>query len=160
MVLAIRDVIIIMETNNNKNGLFIIGMLSLVICLCFATFSFYMLPHLMFGWRYDIPGFILILREWLQSHYGYTASVASRFILAGSTILAGLFGFIAHLTSNSIDSEILNEDIVEVEKPAEMKESTREGLGIGLKIIFIIIGVFCAGALFEWLIYTPPPEIR
>jgi hypothetical protein len=117
-----------------------------------------MLPHLLFGWRYDIPGFVMDWREWIQFHYKFTEVAAARLLLFLLFILSILFFVIAYFSSNNLDRELDKSELEEFEKPARIKESTREELSLGLKILIIIIFVFIVGALFEWFIYTPPPE--
>ena len=141
-----------------NNVLYIVGLLTSVIGLAFFVFSLYMLPNLLFGLKYDIPSFIVDWREYIVDHYKYTAVVAARLLLVLLIILSMIFFVIAYFSSNRLDSDLYTPELEEIEKPAKIKESTQEGISLGLKILFIIVAVFLFGALFEWLIYTPPPQ--
>ena len=136
-----------------NHKLFIVGIFSLVLGLSFLGFSLYMLPHLLFGWRYDIPGFIMFWREWLQSEYNYTEPGASKILFLFFFGFAAIFVVIAYLSSSRLDSQILSGELQDTNKPVKLKAETREGLGLGLKIFFIIIVIFLVGALFQWSIY-------
>ena len=137
-----------------NHKLYIIGIFSLVIGLSLLTFSLYMLPHLLFGWRYDIPSFIMFWREWLQSEYQYNGPAASKLIFLFFFSLALIFVVIAYFSSNRLDSDILSKELHDNSNPVEPPKSNREGLHLGLKILFIIVIIFVISALFQWSIYT------
>jgi hypothetical protein len=140
-----------------NHTLFIIGIFSLVIGLSLLAFSLYLLPHLLFGWRYNAPEFIMFWREWLQSQYGYMEPAASKLIFLFFFGLAAIFGFIAYFTSNRLESEIFSTELEEIKAREPVKSTpvmTQEGLSLSLKIILIIIAVFIVSALIEWIIYT------
>lgn len=141
-----------------NNVLYVVGLLTSVIGLALFVFSLYMLPNLLFGLKYDIPGFIVDWREWIVDHYRFTAVASARLLLALMFILSMIFFVIAYFSSNRLDGDLYTPELEEIEKPAKIKESTQEGIGLGLKILLIIVAVFLFGALFEWLIYIPPPQ--
>lgn len=141
-----------------NHTLYIVGLISLVVGLTLFIFTLYMLPHLLFGWRYDIPSFIMDWREWIQFRYGIREVAAARLVLVLLFIVSVLCLLVAYFSSNNLDKELITSEVEEIEKPARIKESTKEELSLGLKILLIIISVFILAALFEWLIYTPPPN--
>ena len=139
-----------------NHKVFIIGLISLLIGLSGLALTLYLLPHLLFGWHYDTPEFIVFWRHWLQSEQGFTEAAASKLVLLFFFSLAVIFGAIAYFSSNRIDSEILSAELEAPELPEqsrELKPSTREGLGLGLKILFLMAIIFMLAALLEWAIH-------
>ncbi len=134
--------------------LFIIGLVSLLLALSLFVLTLYLLPHLLFGWLYNIPEFILFWIEWLQSQYNVTEVGASQLIILFFFLLSLFFATIAYFSSNRIDSQIFNLGSSRTRKPITFKKSSREGLALGLKILFIMIIVFVAASLFQWLLYN------
>ena len=137
-----------------NHTLFIIGIFSLLFGLSFLGFSLYMLPHLLFGWRYGSPEFIMFWKAGLQSQYGYTEPAASKLIFLFFFGASLICLFIAYFCSNRLDSKILSKELEDKSIPVEHQNNSREGLSLGLKILFIIIGIFLISALFQWAIYT------
>ena len=144
-----------------SHTLFIVGMFSLLMGLSFLALSLYMFPHLWFGWKYDLPWFIPVLREWLQNNYDYSLQYASRLIFFGFFLPGLVLLLIAYFSSNTIDNEIYGHefDVPEVEeKPTKPKEVNHEGRRLGIQLLFILLAVFVGAAFFEWLIYTPSDQ--
>ena len=140
-----------------NHKLFILGIFSLLIALSLFAFSLYLLPNLLFGWRYDTPEFIMFWKEWLLSQYDYTEPVAARLIFLFFFGIAFIFGVIAYFSSNRIDNQILSKELKvpeEEESPDKTTQNTREGLSLGLRILFIILIIFIIGTLFQWAIYN------
>lgn len=143
------------EDRYQKNHLlFIIGLLSLMISLVFIAFTLYLLPHLLFGWIYDAPEFVPFLIERFQSQYNMTEGGASKLILLIFFLLSLIFVAIAYFSSNRIEREIFKSELTNTNKPVRFKKNTREGLTLGLKILFIIIIVFVVASLLQWIIYN------
>ena len=142
------------EDRYQKNHLlFIISLVSLLISLVLFAFTLYMLPHLLFGWRYDAPEFIPFWTEWLQYQYNVSEAAASKLILFLFVLLSLIFGLITYFSSNRIENQIFSSGLSGTNKSPIFKKSTREGVALGLKIFFIIIIIFVAASLLQWLIY-------
>ncbi len=135
-----------------NHKVFIIAMLSMIISLALLGFVLYMLPYLMFDWVYNVPSFIVTWSEWFVDNYNYSEHGARRIILLIFTIIECTFIFIAYLTSNSIEKQIFKPEIQYTNPIKKNSNQDREGLHLGLKILFIIFIVFLVGALFEMLI--------
>lgn len=139
-----------------NHKLFIVGIFSLLIGLSCLGFSLYMLPHLLFSWRYGSPEFIMFWKEWLQSDYGYTETIASKLIFVFLFGAAFIFLFIAYYSSSRLDRQILSKELEDTSGHVQPRNNnSREGLNLGLKILFIIILIFLVSALFQWAIYIP-----
>ena len=144
-----------------NHTLFIVGMISLLIGLCFMVFGLYLFPNLIFGWRYEVPGFIPVVKEWLQSSYHYSEAGAAQFIFFFLFLIGLLLIIVAYFSSNRIDDEIYHvelETAEEMEKEEKPKEVNHEGMKFGMEMLLIVLAVFLLGGLFEWLIYTPSEE--
>ena len=136
-----------------NNKLFIIGLISLVMALAFLGITLYMLPNLLFGWRYNTPAFFMIWREWLQTQYGYTQAGASKIVLLLFFIPTTVFIVISYFSSRRIDSQTLYSDLSSEIKFSQVRKQSREGVYLALKILFIMIFVFIVASLLQWLIY-------
>ncbi len=134
--------------------LYIIGLLSLVASLSLLAFTLYILPYLVFGWRYDAPGFIHLWKELLRVRYHFSPSVASQIIGVPFFLLTLLFAFIANFASNRMDNEIYSTELTIENKEQNTKKSPNESIALVLKILLIIVLVFVGAELFHWLIYT------
>ena len=155
MKLSIKAYKVIMDDDyfQKNNKLFIIGLISLVMALAFLGITLYMLPNLLFGWRYNTPAFFMIWREWLQTQYGYTQAGASKIVLLLFFIPTTVFIVISYFSSRRIDSQTLYSDLSSEIKFSQVRKQSREGVYLALKILFIMIFVFIVASLLQWLIY-------
>ena len=141
-----------------NHTLFIVGMISLLIGLCFMVFGLYLFPNLIFGWRYEVPGFIPVVKEWLQSSYHYSEAGAAQFIFFFLFLIGLLLIIVAYFSSNRIDNDIYSAELKAEAPPRKIKNSgISDAQRLALKILFISLLVFIFIKVFEWLIYTPPP---
>lgn len=143
-----------------NNKLYSLGIVSLLLSLSLFAFSFYILPNLLFGWKYDTPEFIMHFREWLQWNYHLSEIAAARLTLASFFLLAIIFGVIAYIASNRVDDQIY-EDAFEKSQPSEpiaQRKTISESMGFGLKVFFILIAVVLFAILFELAIRSTSPE--
>ena len=139
-----------------NHGLFITGMVSLVICLVLFSLLMYVTPNLLFGWRYSIPSFITFSMGWLVDTYDVTELSAARIIFLIGFILAWLFAFIAYISSNRIDNEIYHDELPEAFQTISPKVEEHEGMRLFVKILIFIALVFIMASILEWVVYTPP----
>lgn len=139
-----------------NHGLFITGMVSLVICLALFSLLMYVAPNLLFGWRYSIPSFITFSIGWMVDTYSVTELAAARIIFLIGFILAWVFAFIAYISSNRIDNEIYHDELPEAFQPMRPKTEDHEGMRVFVKILIFIALVFIIASILEWIIYTPP----
>lgn len=136
---------------------FIIGMISLLLCLCFLAFSFYILPYLLFSWVYSVPGLILFMREWFRELFNFTENGASWLVFLSFFLPALIFGYISQLSSNYIDDRIYRIKESTPLHTEEIKKDVQETLGFGLKLFLLILLVFVVVLAIEWLVAKPPP---
>lgn len=139
--------------------LFILSMLSLIVSLSLFAFSFYVLPYLVFAWRYDIPEFIVNWQVWFTEGMGFAERKANVLIFFSCFIPALIAGYISYWSSNKIENEIYG---ITPKKPVdeknfgeEVKDTFSFGFRLSLIILLIVVGVF----LLEWLI-TDPSLVR
>lgn len=129
--------------------LYIVGMVSLFLSLGLLAFCFFLMPHLLFGWAYDVPQAVIGLQVWLQTNYGYDDITAEKWVLFIAFVPALFSVFVAVFSSNRIDSELLDQK--ETTQP-RVRRNFKDSTLLFLKIIFLIATVFAIAALIEWLI--------
>lgn len=142
------------DHSHSRHALFIIGLIALVLSLVFLGITLYMLPHLLFGLKYDTPEIFMVWMAWLQDHHGYTLIGASRLILLLFFLFTALFILVAYLFSNRIDNQLLNSGLAGKNRTTNFfGKNSREGLYLAFKILLIMIGIFIAASFLQWLIY-------
>lgn len=141
-----------MEPDRYKNNhtVFIIGMISLLLSLSLLAFSFYILPFLLFGWQYDVPGFILFWRESLQTDYSLSSTLSCRLILLFYFGLACIFSLITYFSSNRIDDQIYRDEIKKTGGSAKHGGKTHEGLHVSLTIGLFIFIIILLASFVQW----------
>ncbi len=137
--------------------LYILGMLCLSISLSLLLFSFFTLPYLLFGWHYEVPGFIISWREWLVSNYGLGLKHASWLISLILFIVSFLFGIGAYSTSMRIDNAIYGID----NTPTRVKDKVVSpgvwaSIFVLLQIIAIVAALYVGLRVIEALILNLP----
>ncbi len=135
---------------------FIVGIITLVLGLILFIISFYILPNLVFDWRYHIPVVISIFADYLQATYQLKSTAA------GWLVFLGIFGtsiflfIIADIISNKIDSEVYKDYYADNNLQAVKKNKyvgeEQDSKWLVFKIILIIIIVFVASQVFQWAI--------
>lgn len=144
------------DGDQKNNVFFIIGMISLVICLSLLALTLYLLPNLVFGWHYDVPEFVSTWKGWLQSDYDYSDSAAAYLLLLTLFIPALICALITHLSTRVMDNQIYKAD--EEENPDAVNEVVEEAKGLGYKLLrilgiclLILIGLVIFRFLFNWI---------
>ncbi|KTC93671.1 MULTISPECIES: hypothetical protein [Legionella] len=138
-----------------NSKLFILGLVCLLACLSLFGFGFYILPYLLWNWNYDVPEFVLSMREWYKESYNFSDSGSAWMVFLTFIVPAIITGLISQYSSNHIDNEIYHLNENKEERRTELKRDVQETLGFGLKIFFLIILVLVAVTLVEWLVAPP-----
>ena len=139
-----------------NHALYIISMISMILSISIFCFTAYILPFLLFGWIYDVPGFILYWQEWFQRQYGMTDFSSSGLVFLIFFVLGLMTALIAYITSNRLENEVLDIHPENKDRLVRIKRDAKETASILSKIVIIVILVFIAVALFEWILYVPP----
>ena len=132
--------------------LYIIGLISLVASLSLLALTLYIIPHILFGWTYDVPSYVSIWKEWLRVKFSMNVSTASQLIALILFLITLLFAGIAYFTSNRMDNLIFSTELENKEQLNRMKKSHREAVEIILKLLLIVLLVYMLAELFLWLI--------
>lgn len=135
-----------------NSKLFVIGLICLLTSLSLFAFGFYVMPYLLWNWGYNVPGFISTWREWFKESYDFTDSEASWLIFFIFIIPAVICGYISQRASNYIDNQIYD---IHPEKSMAVKRDIQETLSFSFKIFLLIILVFVAVTVVEWLVAPP-----
>ncbi|CDZ79291.1 putative protein involved in cysteine biosynthesis [Legionella massiliensis] len=138
-----------------NSKLFVVGLISLLLCLSLAGFGFYIFPYLIWNWGYDVPELVPNLREWYKGNYNFGDSGASWMVFLTFIIPAVISGFISQWASKYIEKQMYGLTEENPEKHAEMQRDIQETISFGLKIFFLIILVIVGITLVEWLVAPP-----
>lgn len=135
-----------MEYDRYKDNhlMYIGGIISLVLCLACVIFSLYILPFLIFGLRYDIPHFILLLLDWLQVDYSLSYPTSALLVWFLFSIPGLNAGFISYYVSNDIDNRLLGlepekNQLDVMENASELNRKRRESIDLAFKILFLML---------------------
>ena len=146
-----------MEQDRYKKNHFsyIAGMLSLITSLVLFACSLFLIPNLIFGWHYALPGFLIELMAMLENDYGMTPS-SINWLLCGVLVIPGVVLFImADILSNKIDNEIyeVNRFVPEAQtKKKDGNSGLEESGGLFFRMTMIVIVVFLVAGVFQWLL--------
>jgi len=139
-----------------SHTLFIVGMISMLVCLALLAFSLFLFPYLIFNLRYPVPEFVAYWREWLLLAHGISHHAASWLILLCFFIPA-LCGFvISFLASNQIDNQIYNKKSLGSAGEQKIKWNVTINR-FAIRLFFLVLLVILTMFLFEWLITTSTP---
>lgn len=143
----------------SSKKLFIFGMFCLLLSVILIVFGLYISPHVMLGFQYDVPEFIIIWQTKLMHATKYPQGVTGFFMVAFLGFLGFLFGLVAHKISNHIDQNLLIEKQQEQEDRSEplITNSTIKTLSLTTKIIITTILLLIVLFSVEWLISVPAP---
>jgi hypothetical protein len=143
-----------------QNGpLYIFSVVFLVLSIGLFAFSLFTAPYLLFDARYDVPEFISYWVYSLQIGSEYSERYAKTIIFLFFVVLSGIFGILAYLFSNRIEDKLYHEDEhVSSKRKLRMRNEQREAYQFLLKVILVVILVFIGVAIFQLLIYIPPPS--
>ncbi|MCA0404075.1 MAG: hypothetical protein LCH30_09810 [Proteobacteria bacterium] len=138
-----------------NSKLFITGLICLLFSLSLCAMGLYVLPYLLFGWNYSVPGFVITFREWLKESYAYS-DFGSAMVTFLSFLVPGLIcGFISYYASNHIDNQIFGIQPEKKESSVDMKKEVKESLGFGLQLFLLIVLVIIAVFAVQWLVAPP-----
>lgn len=138
---------------------FVLGMVTLLLSLIFFTLSFYLLPYLLWGWQYKVPAFVINWHEWLKQQHAFTDSGASWLIFFIFIIPGLICGYISHLASDYIDTQVCEIPPEKIELSPMVKRDIKDSLNLAFKIILLIILVLIGLAVMQWLLAVPPPTV-
>ncbi|GGI75920.1 hypothetical protein [Legionella impletisoli] len=146
------------ERYKENKALFVVGIILLLLAMVLIGFSIYVLPHLIFGWVYDVPGSLFIWREDLERSFDIGAYLASVIVFLAFFIPGILAAFFVYLISNRIDKQYYSEarDQSELDKRMVLRRDLLRTRNILIKIVIILILVIIAVEVIEWLLYIPP----
>lgn len=137
---------------NQNHRLYILGMICFLAsmgCFLFFLFTF---PHLIMGWRYDVPEFIAFWRQYLVVSYNMTEGYASGSISFFFLVLTLLFGYGAYYCSTRIENALYH---IEEKSNLTVSQGMKESFYVFLKIAGLIVLLLVLMILIQWLIYIP-----
>lgn len=140
-----------------NKGLFIISMICLLLCLSLLAFAMYILPALVWNWRYDVPEMVITMRESIRSQYGFTETFAGLAVFLLFFIPAMILGFISKSTSNNIEDHIYGIEHESKVNTEVIKRDVQQTVSFSIKILLLALAVIAAVFFVEWLIARPPP---
>jgi ABC-type multidrug transport system fused ATPase/permease subunit len=139
--------------------LYLLGMIALVLGFALILFSFVILPNLFWNLSYDVPSFILNMKNYIEYEYRWSANQAAwglflLFFFPGLILI--IFSYFA---SNKIDKTIYH-----LYPEREERESlwnrfwgkTINDISLSIKIFMMILFVFVIAAILQWLLQIGP----
>lgn len=142
---------------NHKS--YVIGIISLLLCLSLFSVTAYIMPYLIFNWRYSVPDFILDLRFYIMTTWDLGLNQASWYVFLIFFVSSCISSIVAYFLSNKIDSEIHGIE----KKPRIVKRvrrrTNKSTASILLRVLVVLCLVFIASQLFEWAMFTTPRPI-
>lgn len=137
--------------------LFVMGIICLLASISLLLFSVYILPYLIWGLHYEMPGFIVDGVEYFRYVHKYSVAASSVILFMLFFIPGLIMGFIAYKIANLIDDELYGFKQPEEHQlmTPEIKQSIKESVGFGVRILMAIVVVLILFIFAEWLIYIP-----
>lgn len=138
---------------------FVLGMVTLLLSLILFTLGFYLLPYLLWGWRYKVPGFVIDWHEWLKQYHAFT-DIGASWLIFFSFIIPGLIcGTISHWASNYIDTQVCDIHEEKIALSPRVKRDIKDSLNLAFKIILLILLILIGLVFMQWLLSVPPPAV-
>jgi hypothetical protein len=137
----------------NNHGLYITGMICFLISIILFLFSLYMLPHLLFGWRYDVPELITFIREWLVDNFAIATNYASWGILFVMLFFAAVFACVAQYATRQLDHVVPDLNLPpKTKKLFSVSRRSPESTRILVQITSVCILAYLVIKVIEFLI--------
>ncbi len=139
---------------------YVLCMLCLILFLGLTFLSFYLLPFFGFGWRYNVPEFVIGLQHQLTLNYQLSLNQAHAVILASMLCLAVGFGYLASRLSNQIELKGFKADkLITLEPTHKPKRyEIRKTLSFGVRLLIILLLVFLSTLIVHALITDTTPR--
>ena len=142
---------------NQKSAVFYLGIVFLVFSMLFIGIGLYLLPHLLFGWIYDVPQFILAWREDIVGTYHLTHFVASLIIFSIFFILAILSVYCTILCSSQLSPEIpKNESPENHAGKVRLRRDLQSTSYYLIRIIMVVLAIIVLIEIIEYLLFIEP----
>lgn len=130
--------------------LYILGILCLILTLVLSTLTLYVAPYLLFGWQYNVPGFIIFWVTSLRFDYYYSETAANWIVFSAILVPAILTGLVAFFASNRIDDEWSGRPfhLREGKRNPVWKQDLADSMRLAVKIGLLIAIVIFIALLF------------
>ena len=138
-----------------NHAAYIIAMVSFVVSMSALLYAIYIFPHLVFGWRYEVPGFISSLRIWLVEDFALSTTLTSWVIVLTFFFIGIVSGICSYIASSRIENAIFASEIKSVETentPAKSQSNATRSLFFIVKMILFLILAYLATVAFQWLL--------
>jgi hypothetical protein len=146
-----------MEQDRYKQNhfLYIAGMFSLIISLGLFAFSLFLIPHLIFGWHYNVPDFLIDLIAMFENDYEMSTAKVKWLLFLVLDVPAVVLFIVADVLSNKIDNKIYKANRSATQSPTRKMDGQsglRESGVLFLRMTMIVIVVFAVAGFFQWTI--------
>lgn len=141
---------------SEHQGLFVFGIICLLLSLGLIFFGIYILPFLFWDTNYGIPYFVTNFIIYFQEQYKYSSG-ASKAIVELFFLIPGLIaGLVSFFISNYIDKQVLGErrpfDESDESSEGGMRREIQASAGFGFKIfilmILVVVALFIIQSIF------------
>ncbi|MDP3560180.1 MAG: hypothetical protein Q8R79_07535 [Legionellaceae bacterium] len=138
-----------------RDGLwYVVGLLSLIFSVIFILFSFYMLPHLLWGWSYELPFFLLWCEDWLGAYYSLPPKTVTLVMFSALFFSGLLLGLIATWSSHKMDEQTLPQEPEELKEKVMKQENRLQGTDTFLRIFLACMAIVGGFVIIDWAVTT------
>tara|TARA_Y100000588_G_scaffold306654_1_gene330425 strand:+ start:2187 stop:2645 length:459 start_codon:yes stop_codon:yes gene_type:complete len=142
------------HSSKQREVFFYLGIAFLIISLILVGIVFYLLPHLLFGWVYDVPYFIMHWRGAIVQFYGFSNITASWVIFAILFTLAILS--ISITVFLSVSNTQIERETKAPEKAVRDGRLSRDLQSTSyhlIRIIMLVLLIIAIVEIFEFIIF-------
>lgn len=132
------------------------SLILLVVFIGWSIYTLYLMPHLLFNWHYDVPGWIWYVRVWFVEQFGIGEREASFIILSIMLVVAMILLIIEKLITKSNENipEVLEEIELRKERQKALRAEIKSTTNFFMQVFMIAIGIFVLLIGLHWLIST------
>lgn len=94
-----------MQNDSSNPILYAVGLIAMVLSLGLFIFSFYILPHILFGAVYDVPEFIVIVTYWYSVIKGVSGISLAAIVVLPYLLSAAILGLIAKRLTRRVEGK-------------------------------------------------------
>lgn len=147
--------------------LYTLGMVMLMLFWTFALLGLYIVPYLLWNFKYDVPEFIISWRLLMEYDYGFSLFMAKWLTFLIFAIPALVCMIVSWIISSYIDKKIVLKKVLDERtsvpiSEAPQKETISERpvareISFATKVFLLMVVALIILFSIEWLISVPPP---
>lgn len=148
------------KSTSQNDALFFSGIIALLVSLTLIGFSLYLLPHMLWGMRYNVPTVSTSLPHFFSYEWGFSKSFSAWLGFFCFFIPGLIAGLIAQQIERKLESEkiraLTGGNSVENQEFLANKKSWRDSGMLAMQIFLVMLGIFIIVRVLEWLVSSTP----